>query len=65
MLVARPEERELEEVNQSMNKGMCSRLERQGHDLTRWVCMQGSQQHAVANQLHTKHTVSSSKMRKL
>ena len=59
MLVARPEGRELEVVNQSMNKGTCSRLERQRHTLARWVSTQDGQQHAVVNQLHTKYTKSS------
>jgi len=64
MFVARPEGRELEEVNQSMNKGMCSGLERQRHALARWATMQDSQQRVVVNQLHTKHTTPSSKMRR-
>lgn len=64
MLMARPEGRELEEVTQSTNKGTYSRLERQRHTLARWVSMQDSQQRAVVNQLHTKYTTSSSKMRK-
>lgn len=64
MFVARPEGRDLEEVNQSINRDICSGLERQRHALARWVSMQDSQQCTVVNQLNTKYTASSSKTRK-
>lgn len=64
ILVVRPEGRDLEEINQSMNKGMCRRLERQRHTLATLVSMQDSRQGAVVTQLQTKYTTSSSKMRK-
>lgn len=64
ILVLRPEGRELEEVNQSVNKGTCRRLERQRHTLATLVSMQDSRQGAVVTQLQTKYTTSPSKMRK-